>query len=42
MPRCRVEAIVAFYEQRRLTLRKLTTDGQRLGNNEFVFERPPG
>lgn len=37
-----VEAIVAFYKQRRFELRKLTTDGRALGNNEFVFERPPG
>jgi 2-polyprenyl-3-methyl-5-hydroxy-6-metoxy-1,4-benzoquinol methylase len=37
-----VEAIVTFYKLRRFELRKLTTDGLRLGNNEFVFERPPG
>jgi 2-polyprenyl-3-methyl-5-hydroxy-6-metoxy-1,4-benzoquinol methylase len=34
-----VDAIVAFYKQRRFTLRKVTTEGPRLGNNEFVFER---
>jgi SAM-dependent methyltransferase len=34
-----VEAIAAFYKQRRFELRKLTTVGRALGNNEFVFER---
>jgi 2-polyprenyl-3-methyl-5-hydroxy-6-metoxy-1,4-benzoquinol methylase len=34
-----VEAITGFYKQRRFELRKLTTDGRALGNNEFVFVR---